>query len=131
MTRTRRLSRSSAHSTRARSSSKFLLLAEAAAEVVEAVRQEIDYYLVKLGERDPWAYAIYHTTTLSNALGDVHWGYVDGGEERHAAVRVEVVLDDATLRRRQVSRCGVQGRSSAGRTRAIASGSGRSERWER
>ena len=42
----------------------------------EEVRKEIKYYLVELGEPDPWAYAIYHCGTMANAYSKVHWSYM-------------------------------------------------------
>ena len=47
-------------------------------KMVDAVRQELDFYLVELsakGRPDPWNYAQYHCTTASNAYSDVHWSY--------------------------------------------------------
>ena len=48
-------------------------------EAVEAVRRQLDYYLVELGEGDPWAYAIYHAGTGSNLYASVHWGWHPAG----------------------------------------------------
>lgn len=49
---------------------------ETHAEVRQDVIRELDYYLVKLRDPDPWAYAIYHCSTSSNVYSRVHWGYV-------------------------------------------------------
>ena len=38
-----------------------------------AVTKELTFYLVELGEKDPWKYAIYHCDTASNIYSDVHW----------------------------------------------------------
>jgi hypothetical protein len=46
-----------------------------------AVTEELTYYLVELGEKDPWAYARYHCSTASNVYSDVHWGYFPRGQE--------------------------------------------------
>jgi len=40
------------------------------------IKAELDFYLVELGEPDPWAYAIYHCRTAANVYSRVHWGYV-------------------------------------------------------
>ena len=45
-------------------------------DVSRAVRHKLDYYLVEKGERDPWAYALYHCGTMANAYSDVHWTHV-------------------------------------------------------
>lgn len=45
------------------------------AKAREAVGRSLDYYLVELGEPDPWAYATYHTMTLANMYSRVHWGW--------------------------------------------------------
>ncbi len=34
--------------------------------ILDAVRRELNFYLVELKEADPWLYAKYHTTTASN-----------------------------------------------------------------
>ena len=44
-------------------------------KVLEGVRRELDYYLVELGEENPWAYAIYHCSTMANVYSTVQWGY--------------------------------------------------------
>jgi hypothetical protein len=44
-------------------------------DVLDEVRRELDYYLVELGEPDPWAYAIYHAGTTANIYGSVHWSW--------------------------------------------------------
>jgi hypothetical protein len=41
----------------------------------EAVRRELDFYLVELEKTNPWKYAIYHCGTFSNFYSEVHWGY--------------------------------------------------------
>ena len=50
-------------------------------EIPVDVRKELDFYLVELGEEDPWAYAIYHCSTASNMYSNVHWGYYPKGYE--------------------------------------------------
>jgi hypothetical protein len=44
------------------------------AQILADVSAKLDYYLVELGEQDPWAYAHYHCRTASNVYGKVHWG---------------------------------------------------------
>lgn len=46
-----------------------------------AVTKELNFFLVELGEKHPWHYAIYHCGTASNMYGDVHWGYFPDGAE--------------------------------------------------
>ncbi len=46
---------------------------DASMAMLNAVRAEIDYFLVELGEPDPWAYACYHCTTFANAYPPLHW----------------------------------------------------------
>lgn len=46
-----------------------------AAEMIDAVARDVAYYLVELGERDPWLYAQYHCGTTSNLYSDVHWSF--------------------------------------------------------
>jgi hypothetical protein len=45
----------------------------AAAEALEAVRRDLDFYLVDTNEPNPWAYAVYHCGTTSNLHSSVHW----------------------------------------------------------
>lgn len=47
----------------------------------DAVRRELDFYLVELGEPDPWAYAIYHCGTTSNVYSQVHWSWYPGSTQ--------------------------------------------------
>jgi len=44
-------------------------------KVIEEVKQELDFFLVELGERKPWEYAIYHCSTAANIYSKVHWSY--------------------------------------------------------
>ena len=44
-------------------------------KALEKVRQELNFYFVELGERQPWEYAIYHCNTAANIYSKVHWGY--------------------------------------------------------
>ncbi len=43
-----------------------------------AIRRELDFYLLKLGEPDPWAYARYHCGTAANVYSQVHWSFQPG-----------------------------------------------------
>ena len=47
-------------------------------DLVEAVEDNLDYYLKDVGRPDPWSYAQYHCGTMSNWYGDVHWLCVEG-----------------------------------------------------
>ncbi len=42
-------------------------------EILEEIREELDFHLVELDEPDPWAYARYHCNTVANALGSIRW----------------------------------------------------------
>ena len=56
---------------------------EEAAEATRAVRKELDFFLVELGEPDPWLYAHYHCTTFANAYPGVRWSaHLPYGEQR-------------------------------------------------
>ena len=50
------------------------------AEIIKDVRREITYYLVGLGESDPWRYARYHCGAAANLYSSVHWSHVPGRE---------------------------------------------------
>jgi hypothetical protein len=43
------------------------------AEMIEAVKKELDFYLIEKKEKDPWAYAMYHCGTQANLRSRVHW----------------------------------------------------------
>lgn len=45
-------------------------------DITAAVRRELDFYLIEVGEPDPWLYAQYHGGTMADAISLVHWGYV-------------------------------------------------------
>jgi hypothetical protein len=47
------------------------------ADVVSDTAREIQYYLIDLGEQDPWGYAKYHCGTASNLYGNVHWSFCE------------------------------------------------------
>ena len=42
---------------------------------VKAVERQLNYFLIELGEPDPWEYGRYHCTTTSNVYASVHWGF--------------------------------------------------------
>jgi hypothetical protein len=44
-------------------------------EILKDVKNDLDYYLIELGEPDPWKYAIYHSTTAADTYSRVHWQY--------------------------------------------------------
>ena len=71
---------------------QFLLpegLTESALEQVRsATFRELDYYLVELGEDDPWLYARYHGGTYANLYAKIQWGWTqmhEGRPESNAA----------------------------------------------
>jgi hypothetical protein len=47
------------------------------AEALDAVRRELDFYLVELGEPDRWAYAVYHCGQGANPYSKVYWSRSD------------------------------------------------------
>lgn len=49
--------------------------------IKSVVAEELTFYLVEKGEKDPWQYAIYHCGTASNMYSQVHWGYFPSGTE--------------------------------------------------
>lgn len=42
-------------------------------DLLREARRELTYYLVELGEPDPWAYARYHCSTMSNIYARIAW----------------------------------------------------------
>jgi hypothetical protein len=48
---------------------------EADATPRDAVRRDLDFYLLEVGGPDPWGYAIYHCGTMANAYSDVRWSW--------------------------------------------------------
>ena len=42
---------------------------------LKEVEKEIKFYLIEKGEENPWAYAIYHCSTVANVHSKVHWFY--------------------------------------------------------
>jgi hypothetical protein len=61
------------------------LLVESNEVTRRAIRTELDFYLIELDEKDPWAYAKYHCNTASNIYSEIHWALVptkqQGGKE--------------------------------------------------
>ncbi len=47
--------------------------------MLEDARWDLDYYLVKLRNDDPWAYAQYPCTTTANMYSSMHWSYFPSG----------------------------------------------------
>ncbi len=45
------------------------------AAMVDAIKNELDFFFVQLHEQDPWQYGIYHCSTASNLYSNVHWSY--------------------------------------------------------
>lgn len=48
------------------------------AKMIDAAVKELDFYIVELGEKDPWACARYHCTTIADAMSSVHWSLHSG-----------------------------------------------------
>jgi hypothetical protein len=46
--------------------------------IVAKVIKEIEFYIIELGEPDPWRYLQYHCGTSANAYSDVHWSFSAG-----------------------------------------------------
>lgn len=57
-------------------------LDEQALNILGAVRDDLDFYLLEKGERDPWNYAKYHCSTSANMYSKVHWSYHDKDSSR-------------------------------------------------
>jgi len=49
-------------------------------QIKAEVTKELNYYLVGLGEPDPWKYAIYHCGTAANVYSFIHWAYFPKGD---------------------------------------------------
>ena len=60
---------------------KFLIAAEMPSdiEMINAVKEELDFYLIDKGGDNPWAYALYHCGTAANAYSMVHWSFFPKG----------------------------------------------------
>jgi hypothetical protein len=43
--------------------------------MIDAVKKELDFYLVEKHEANPWAYAKHHCNTAANIYSKVHWSY--------------------------------------------------------
>lgn len=41
--------------------------------VLTDVRRELDFYLLEVGDPNPWAYVLYHCRTSANLYSRVHW----------------------------------------------------------
>jgi hypothetical protein len=54
---------------------QFLLGGASPAEqkMVQDAKDELTFYLAEKGEKDPWAYALYHCNTAANLYSSVHW----------------------------------------------------------
>jgi hypothetical protein len=66
-----------------------------AQRIIDAAREELDFYLVEHpkgfpGTGHPWGYAIYHCNTAANMYSNVHWSYFPNGnrEQRYASMIV-------------------------------------------
>jgi len=79
-------------------------------KMIDAVKKELDFYLVEWGEgsifADPWAYAIYHCNTSANIYSHVHWSYflkgaTAGQKGMHSEVITEEKIDHKGKRTRE------------------------------
>lgn len=48
-------------------------------EIIKEVENELNFYLVEKGEKNPWAYARYHCGTSANVYSMVHWSFYPAG----------------------------------------------------
>jgi hypothetical protein len=48
-------------------------------EIIEDVTRDLDFYLIEKHEKEPWTYAQYHCSTVSNLYSKVHWTYYPHG----------------------------------------------------
>jgi hypothetical protein len=46
--------------------------------MMDKTKDELDFYLVELHERDPWVYAKYHCGTTANIYSSIHWRFFSG-----------------------------------------------------
>jgi len=52
--------------------------------MTNAAKKELDFYLIELGELDPWGYALYHCGTSANGYSDTHWSYYSKDENKYS-----------------------------------------------
>ena len=55
--------------------------------LAETAIGELNYYLVELGEPNPWAYAGYHCGTMANVHASIHWSFHAGQETTSETAR--------------------------------------------
>jgi hypothetical protein len=60
------------------------------ADAVSTVAREIQFYLIDLRERNPWAYAQYHCGTCANIYSKVHWSFCEPGKRVQVQGRAEM-----------------------------------------
>lgn len=73
-------------------------------KMMDAVRRELDFYLVEKGEPDPWNYAKYHCRTGANVYSEVHWSYHPIPKPPESVVQRQderSVVEDAAIRERR------------------------------
>ena len=61
-------------------------------KMLDAVRNELNFYFLELKEKDPWAYACYHCTTAANLYSDVHWHYYPKGDKGESEHHAEIII---------------------------------------
>lgn len=78
------------------------LTGSALEEVRAGASRELDFYLVELGEPDPWLYARYHCGTYANFYANVQWAWMSKDEERDQ--ELDRLVDEAwDMHRRSVT----------------------------
>jgi hypothetical protein len=68
-------------------------IASAPGEAIQATVRELRYYLVELGEPNPWAYAAYHCGTAANLYSSVQWGHFPFGAAADGAALSDPAVD--------------------------------------
>jgi hypothetical protein len=48
-------------------------------EMINAVKRELDFFLIEKGEENPWTYVEYHCGTAANLYSNVHWSFFPKG----------------------------------------------------
>lgn len=55
--------------------------------MMNKAKEELDFYLVGLHERDSWLYARYHCGTTANVYSTIHWSFISGKVDRQSKRR--------------------------------------------
>ncbi len=46
--------------------------------IMKGLREELDFYLIELGEPNAWNYAKYHAGSTANVYSHYHWSVIPG-----------------------------------------------------